>query len=1152
MGLFDFPRIHFSGNIDINVPTINNSYYFPLTIYDQVRSRPFLPPRLYFSDPKIPAAVHASINPDIIQDPDNGYCYIEISTIKNIDLLRQWCMKPLGGADSPDKDFIPFYQAAYQDLCQVESTPELIGNTPGYWNMFGDMGVSMSNVRVTGVQTLEEDGVRTWTKESPSPPVMISMLLDAAVDMDSSPASGRTTAVMAETISSQSIYANIFSSTVNLYNKENPEIIYLKGKPFRFSALLYAAWRVVNWLPAMAGSARWCSSIPLENLDADIQHSLVDFFQSNRIADTRTLKGVFVSFSTHEVFENRYNQDIYQQGPIHNPAQATTIGSITPWYEGEMKTGIVARNLIALGMKPFYTNTGTGNPIPISMTPAIANLQVLPNGHAIFSLDMGNSWPELMTPGYQQGKIQPAKRGEASFETFALGKLSLRYDSDPRTEFAQVMVDPLSNPISKVIESGCIFDMLITDANQISSIQNNFIKVFANVNGQDTQLLQEAQYSLATDQKGLYAEEGEDPRKGYMVYNSDRIPCRLRIFRLGKPVSTPVEILVAEYKVPEAANDPLAGPDNVFSLILADNDVVDLVNGASALKDSAVYYFVYNGQYPNNKIPAFNSTGYTIQDTGSFACLRLYPKTDYSRYLNSKDPQYRAPDFDIVYKEIFQLYDVVYPAMAAVHPFTAEVWDNGIMAGLAVQRTDPAIWPDILYMSRSRELNPSQRKLLVAWANMYNENNIVPLLPTPQEKLDPGLPQFTISLRDFATPEGMPLVQSCAWALYNNKLLIVGGLTEGFHGLNQDQPTFGQQFVNSSIIVVNLDNFISTSVSLIGLGSEWQPLISSNTQFVQDGDLLYIAGGYGPREAADKQSNYTFPNLTVFNVPTLIEQVETRGDPGKALLASAESELLRVAGGELFKSGDQFYLAFGQDFSKIYDPGTSGEYTSDVRIFSFDGQHVSEAGICKDPNFHRRDLNAVSLKQNNGLIYAGLGGVFDENDNGYMQPVYFDPGQPGCGVRLDMLRQVTNQYNCAHASIFDASSNTCVTVLMGGIGQYQYHPETGTWENGDDGAKLPFVKSITQMIYTNGQMRQHIQMPPEQPEMPALIGANAIFIPSYELLCQPSILDYSKMTDNETVIGLLYGGIKSTLPTSSEIYPTTVNKTLYQVILQKQ
>jgi len=1150
MGLFDFPRIHFSGNIDINVPTINNSYYFPLTIYDQTRSRPFLPPRLYFTTPEKVLSVNSGLRPEVISDPDNGYCYIEIKTINTIDLLRQWCMTPLGGESSPDKEYIPFYEAASEDLCKIESTPPLIGLAPGYWNIFGDMGVTMSNVKVSGVQTLNEDSVVTWTKNSNNIPPVIELLLNSSVDLDSTPGSGRTTALMVETISSQSVYANIFCSKVNLYNSERPDEVYLSGKPFRFSALLYAAWRVVNWLPAMSGSARWCSSIPLDALDAGVQHSLTAFFQQNIINDDRKLKGIFVSFTTHEVFENRYDQTIYRNGTVTNPAQATTIGSITPWYEDDMRTAVPARNLLSLGMGSFYNNNGTGNPIPIQMTPALANLKKLSSGKAIFSLDMGNSWPEQMTPSFIAGKVQPARRGEASFETYPLGKFSLRYGKDSSTEFAAVMVDPINNPLVKLAECGFIFDFIVDDEGLIQDIGNNFINAFATVNGVETQLLQEATYSLFTDQKGLYAEAGDDPSRGFMVYSNEKEPCRLRILQRGIPITTPTDILIAEYKVPEAANDPLAGPDNVFNLSMVDNDVVDLANGALTVDGNAVYYFVYKGQYPGDKIPPFSTGGYTIQDSGCFSCLRVYTKTDYSKYLDPGHPQFTVPDFEVVYEEVFKLYDVVYPAMATVHPFTKEVWDNAIMAGLTVQRTDPAIWSDILYMSRSRELSPSQRKLIEAWAETFNPGKILPVQP-PAAKPGIGLPGFNIDLRLLPTPADLPLVQSCAWAVKDRMLVLIGGLIEGFHGLNQDQPTFGEQFVNDQIVVIDLDNFNSKSLSIKGLGQQWQPLIASNMQFVQEGDMLYIAGGYGPKTPADKRSNYTFPDLFAFSVSALIREVFNDGNPAKALLFHTQSELCRVAGGELFKSGYTFYLAFGQDFSMIYDPGTTGEYTSDIRIFSLEDDKLQEKGICKDPNLHRRDLNAVTLVQNQRVIYAGLGGVFDQYDNGYMQPVYFDPAQPGCGVTLDSLLQITNQYNCGRASIFDAVTNTCVTALMGGIGQYQYHPDTGLWEDGDNGAKLPFVRSITQMHYTNGQMWQQVQLPPERPQMPALIGANAIFIPREELLYLPGIIDYARIRTDEAVIGLLYGGIESMRPTSSEIYPTSVNRNIYEVILRK-
>jgi hypothetical protein len=1151
MGLFDFPRIHFSGNIDINVPTINNAYYFPLTIYDQRRSIPFLPPRLYFSSKAIVDGVNSPLKPAVIPDPDNGFCYIEILPVNTIPLLRKWCMTPLGKSGAIDEAYNPFYIAASNDIGQAQGTPNFIGIAPGYWNMFGDMSVSMKDVNVTGVQTFDGTEVKTWTNDSHDLPLSIRLLLDSGVDMDTEPATGRSTAIMAETISSQSIYANIFCSRFNLFYKTDKNLALLKGKPFRFSALLYAAWRVVNWLPAMAGSARWCSAIPMEEMELDDQNTLHAFFTDYNNADARELQGVFVTFTTHEVFENRYNQDIYANGPVNNPAQATTIGSITPWYEGDMRSNIIGRNLIALNMQPIYTNTGTGNSIPVNMTPALARLHDLNNGTSIFSLDLGNSWPELMTPGFNPPNVQPAKRGDASFETYALGKISLRYGTDPSTEFAYVDINPVNNPLKVVATRGLIFDTVIHDPKIIAAIHNNLIQVYATVNGKEVQILQEADFQLVTDQKGLYAEKGDAASQGYMVYSENREPCRIRIHQNGKPVKQPMDILVAEYIVPEAGNDPQAGPDNITTQSLADNDIVTLANGALTLENTAVYYFVYPGQYPNNKIPVFSPAGYTVQDTGAFSCLKVYRKPDYDKYTNPSNPNYTPPDFDVVYNEVFKLYDVVYPVMATIHPFTKEVWDNGIMAGLTLQRTDPGIWAEALYMPRSREFSPAQRRLIKAWYNTFNESGLAPVMRNRESPLA-NIPQFTVELKHRRSIDGLPLVQSCAHAIYEGQLILIGGLIEGFHGLDQDKPIFGSQYENRSIWVVDTKNFVAKRLDLDKYGSKWQPLCSSSMQFVQDRDTLYIAGGYGAKNKGDAEANYTFDTLIAFSIPKLIAAVNMGLDPETALLTYTQSPMVQVAGGGLFKQGAYFYLAFGQEFFGSYDgPGKSGKYTSDVRIFQIVNGMVVPVRTCKDPALYRRDLNAVQLIQNNGTIYAGLGGVFDAYDNGFMKPVYFDPSQPDCSVKEDSVMQVTNQYDCARATIFDSASNSCFIILLGGIGQYQYHPENQTWENGDDGAKLPFVRTITQMIYSNGQMRQHIQIPPDQPEMPGLLGANAIFIPDSDLLLKDDVINYSKIQLNEMRMGLFYGGISSALPTSSALYPTDVNKDIYEVWIRK-
>ncbi len=723
MALFDFPRINFNGDLDINVPTINNSVYFPLTIYDQMRSEPLFPPRLYFSSEAVINGVKSDLKPLIHKDDLNGYVYIVIEPINTIKILRTWCMTPVGQAGSPDIAYVPYYDASLNDLGKQNGMP-ITGSAPGYWNMYGDMGVKMSNCQVSGIHTFDGKNLKLWTGVEPNMPPEIEAFLDSAIDLDTTPASGISTAMMVETISSQSVYANIFCSNINFYKKSQPDQIYFQGNPFRFGALIYSAWKVLNWMPPMAGSGRFNTAVPLEEINSGEQSKLIQFFEKYSTYDNRKLKGVFVSFVVTEVFENRYDQNIYiENGTKSNPAQCKVFGSITPWYDGDMKTGVPGRNLISLGQEPWYVNTNSVAPhtIPIACAPATASMKDLGNGTAILSIDMGNTWPEAISPVYSSG-FQPTHRGQVSFETMELGTLKLKYGITEQTEICRIDINPSANSLNSIYARGGIFDFILSDPNLIKQVNQNFLSGFLSVDNKSFQIMKESEFMFCSDQKGLYTEQGDTPTMGYHVNDANREPCRLRIFQYGKPVTNPVEILMAEYIVPEAGNDPINVPNSITRLMLADNDIVPLADSMLSLKNNAIYYFVYNGQYPDNSIPAFViNNNYTIMDTGSFVLMRVHPHKDFSKYIDKNRPDYTPPTFDVVYEEVFKLYDVVYPVMALILPFTEEVWNNGTMAGMVLQRTDPKLWNNVLYMPRSRELSRCQRELLQAWANTFTE-----------------------------------------------------------------------------------------------------------------------------------------------------------------------------------------------------------------------------------------------------------------------------------------------------------------------------------------------------------------------------------------------------------------------------------------------
>lgn len=409
-------------------------------------------------------------------------------------------------------------------------------------------------------------------------------------------------------------------------------------------------------------------------------------------------------------------------------------------------------------------------------------------------------------------------------------------------------------------------------------------------------------------------------------------------------------------------------------------------------------------------------------------------------------------------------------------------------------------------------------------------------------------PVFTVKLVPINTGHYLPGLQSFAWAIQGSNLLLIGGRTEGFHGITNDDTTFKVRKANDSIFVINLQNYTYHALPINTKDPFFFQFASSNMEFKQDGDTLYIVGGFGVNDTTSIQSNYTFSRIVAISVSGMIRQVLSRGNPANAILGSASSPSLAVTGGELIRQNGIFYLMFGQKYTGTYDFNRSGTYTSAVRSFRFSNNTITGISSLVDTiNLRRRDLNVAPVYQQNGWIYAGYGGVFTSNLGSYDHPVYLSLNAGRAQLRVDALTQVTNQYECAKAFLYDPASNTNFTILFGGIGEYQYDPISRKWVYGDHGAMLPFVNTITQFVYQNGRSQQRIQLPPGQPTMPGLVGTDAIFIPYPSLVLADHTIDMSKIGTRTTVIGVIYGGIRSIKPTSSGPYPTSLNKAIYKV-----
>ena len=422
------------------------------------------------------------------------------------------------------------------------------------------------------------------------------------------------------------------------------------------------------------------------------------------------------------------------------------------------------------------------------------------------------------------------------------------------------------------------------------------------------------------------------------------------------------------------------------------------------------------------------------------------------------------------------------------------------------------------------------------------------------EESEADITPWTLSVEALESNPNIPGVQSGCWARNGNKMLVISGRIEGFHGLIDIDTIFKSSKANDHIFVIDFDNLTYSSLQLNPADPNYLQFTSSNAQFCQVGDLLYIAGGYGRASVSDYQSNTTIDRMVTINVPQMISIIENGGDPQAAVTNTISSPYLQVCGGEMFYENETFYIAFGQNYPTVYSAGITGNYTNAVRSFKITGNTVTDTSSNVQDFLHRRDLNVVKVISAPDLpLYAGYGGVFTSDDNGFENPVYIYPNGSGTSTFVNTeLSQITNQYNCAVASVYNSFLNVNVHYLIGGIGRYQWNEQDQQWEDGDNGALLPFVKTIGQMIWNGNELSIKNQTAPNYPELPQLMGSNAIFFPLSQYLYEDDVLDLQKFNSNTQMVGYLFGGISSQKATSSAIYPSKINNKIYKVILSSQ
>jgi len=383
---------------------------------------------------------------------------------------------------------------------------------------------------------------------------------------------------------------------------------------------------------------------------------------------------------------------------------------------------------------------------------------------------------------------------------------------------------------------------------------------------------------------------------------------------------------------------------------------------------------------------------------------------------------------------------------------------------------------------------------------------------------------FSIALETEAI-NGLGGLQSYAFGQHNGKWLFVGGRQDGLHR-RQPWASFDAAGNNNQLLVVDplTKQFWTAPLTSLSVALQEQ-LSGTNPQFHQEGNYLYIIGGYGYSNTAN--DHVTYPNITAVKVSETIDAV-INNTSFTSYFRQQNNTAFAVTGGHLSKIYDTFYLVGGQKFDGRYNPmggpTYTQTYTNAIRSFQIvdDGTtfSITNMNVVTDAaNLHRRDYNVTPQIMPNGQEgLTAFSGVFQVNaDLPFLNCVNIDSN--GYTVNNDFW-QYYNHYHCATVPLYSEAANEMHSVFFGGIAQYYDSLGVLVQDN-----NVPFVKTVARVTRTANDSMKEYKMPLE---LPYYLGASAEFIPlQNQAMFENGVLKLDSLTADTTLIGYIFGGIKS-------------------------
>ncbi|HOS49437.1 MAG TPA: T9SS type A sorting domain-containing protein [Bacteroidia bacterium] len=410
---------------------------------------------------------------------------------------------------------------------------------------------------------------------------------------------------------------------------------------------------------------------------------------------------------------------------------------------------------------------------------------------------------------------------------------------------------------------------------------------------------------------------------------------------------------------------------------------------------------------------------------------------------------------------------------------------------------------------------------------------------------------FSIAIEPYSIP-GLGGLQAFAKAQSQGKWLIVGGRLDGLHR-RQPWATFDVAGNNNQLLVVDPINQLEWSSPLTSLPvSIQEQLQSTNMEFYQEGDYLYLVGGYG--FSATAGDHITYPNLTSIKVSDVILGIINNTSITPYFRQIVDQDLA-ITGGYMNKIYDDFYITGGQRFDGRYNPMNNPTftqtYTNAIRRFQIidNGINLSINTISvtiDSLELHRRDYNVVPQIMPNGEQgLTAFSGVFLPTvDLPYTNCVNIDSN--GYSVNNNFT-QLYNQYHCAHIPLYSLINNEMHTLFFGGIAQYYDSLGIMVQDN-----NVPFVKTIAMVTRDSNGLMVENKLPVELPDY---FGASSeFFVNTIISTFSNEVIQLDSLNADTNLLGYIFGGIKSSAPNIFWINDGTqsiASETLFKVYLIK-